>query len=48
MDAWIPVTLGLNAVTQAMGKRDLSPFVLAPLVMEKLRFVQERIAVARS
>jgi hypothetical protein len=48
MDAWIPLTLGLNAVTQAMGKRDLDPFVLAPMVMEKLRFVHERIAEARS
>jgi len=44
MDAWIPLSLGLNAVTQAMGKRELYPFVLAPAAMEKLRFVHDRIA----
>jgi hypothetical protein len=41
---WLPLTFALNAVNRSMGKDDLYPFVLSPRVLEKLRFVHERIA----
>jgi hypothetical protein len=44
--AWVPLSVGLNAVTRAMGKRDLYPFVLATRPIEKLRFVHHCIAAA--
>jgi len=37
--AWLPLTYALNAENRAMGKDDLYPFVLAPAVIDKLRFV---------
>jgi len=43
---WVPLTVGLNAVSRSMGKDDLYPFVLPPLAMEKLRFVHQRIRAA--
>lgn len=43
LEAWIPLGIALNAVNRAMGKEDLYPFVLAPQVTEKLRFVHDRV-----
>lgn len=37
--AWLPLTYAVNSLNQAMGQPDLYPFVLAPAVMGKLRFV---------
>ena len=39
VDAWLPLSYALNAVNRSMGKDDLYPFVLAPVVIEKLAFV---------
>jgi hypothetical protein len=36
IDRWLELTRGLNKVTQAMGRDDLYPFVLAPAVICKL------------
>ena len=36
---WFPLTYALNAVNRSMGKDDLYPFVLSPVVVEKLTFV---------
>jgi hypothetical protein len=36
---WLPLTYALNAVNRSMGNDDLYPFVLAPPVLDKLRFV---------
>ncbi len=36
---WLPLTYALNAMNRSMGAGDLYPFVLAPPVIEKLRFV---------
>ena len=33
----------LNAVNRSMGAADLYPFVLAPRVLEKLRFVHDLV-----
>jgi hypothetical protein len=41
---WLPLTYALNAVNRSMGKDDLYPFVLAPLVIDKLAFVHRLVA----
>lgn len=41
LDAWIPLTLALNAVNRSMGIDDLYPFVLGPAVQRKLIFVDQ-------
>ncbi len=45
---WLPLTYALNAVNRSMGREDLYPFTLAPPVVEKLKFVHERVQEARS
>lgn len=37
--AWLPLTCAVNSLNHSMGQPDLYPFVLAPNVMGKLRFV---------
>lgn len=37
--AWLPLTYAVNSLTHSMGQPDLYPFVLAPTVMGKLRFI---------
>jgi hypothetical protein len=41
--AWLPFVFAMNSVNRAMGHRDLYPFVLSPVVIEKLNFVHELI-----
>ncbi len=41
LEAWIPLTLALNAVNRSMGIDDLYPFVLGPAVQRKLTFVDQ-------
>jgi hypothetical protein len=36
---WLPLTYAVNSLNHSMGQPDLYPFVLAPTVMGKLRFV---------
>jgi hypothetical protein len=49
IDNWLPLTYALNAVNRSMGRDDLYPFTLAPAVIDKLRFVHDRIqAVGQS
>jgi len=43
VEEWLPLTYALNAVNRSMGRRDLYPFTLAPLVIDKLTFVHERV-----
>ena len=40
---WLPLTYALNAINRSMGKDDLYPFVLSAKVIEKLRFVHDRV-----
>jgi hypothetical protein len=40
---WLPLTLALNQVNRSMGGKDLYPFVLAPAVIDKLRFVHRLV-----
>jgi hypothetical protein len=44
---WLPLTYALNAQNRSMGKDDLYPFVLAPVVVEKLRFVHLVVTAVR-
>ncbi len=38
----------MNSVNRAMGRPDLYPFVIAPAVVEKLRFIHDLVrGVAR-
>lgn len=39
IEAWLPLTYGINSLNHSMGLPDLYPFVLAPAVIGKLRFV---------
>ena len=43
LDNWLPLTYALNAVNRSMGDDDLYPFRLAEPVIEKLRFVHDRV-----
>jgi len=36
---WLPLTYAVNSLNHSMGQSDLYPFVLAPTVIGKLRFV---------
>jgi hypothetical protein len=44
---WLPLTYSMNAQNRSMGKDDLYPFVLAPAVVEKLRFVHVVVTAVR-
>jgi hypothetical protein len=39
VQAWLPLTYAVNSLNHSMGQPDLYPFVLAPAVIGKLRFV---------
>jgi hypothetical protein len=39
IEAWLPLTYAVNSLNHSMGQPDLYPFVLAPTVIGKLRFV---------
>jgi hypothetical protein len=43
VDAWAPFVVAMNSVTRAMGRPDLYPFVIAPAVVEKLRFIHDLV-----
>ncbi len=43
IDAWLPLTVAINAINRSMGQPDLYPFVLSPAVIVKLTFIHERI-----
>jgi hypothetical protein len=47
MEAWQPLTAAVNSLNASMGQPDLYPFVLAPTVMGKLRFVHGLIHGSR-
>lgn len=39
VQAWLPLTYAVNSLNHSVGQPDLYPFVLAPTVIGKLRFV---------
>jgi hypothetical protein len=40
---WLPLTYALNALNRSMGFGDFYPFVLAPAVLDKLRYVHDLV-----
>lgn len=46
--AWPPLTLAVNSLNQSMGQPDLYPFVLAPRVTGKLRFIHGLVQASRA
>jgi hypothetical protein len=44
LDAWLPLTYALNAMSRSMGSSDLYPFVIAPPVQDKLGLVHRLVA----
>jgi len=45
LEAWIPLTYALNAISRSMGADDLYPFVLTAAVEAKLAFIDELVRV---
>lgn len=41
IDSWLPLTFAMNSLNRAMGHADLYPFVLSPVVVDKLSFVHD-------
>lgn len=40
---WLPLIYAANRLSRSMGQTDLYPFILTPVVIEKLRFVHELV-----
>jgi hypothetical protein len=43
LEAWIPMTYALNAISRSMGSPDLYPFVLTEEIEAKLAFIDELV-----
>ena len=43
VDAWAPFVVAMNSVNRAIGRPDLYPFIIAPAVVEKLRFIHDLV-----
>lgn len=41
IDRWLALSLALNVMNRSLGRGDAYPFVLSPVVIEKLRFVDQ-------
>ncbi len=48
IDAWVPLSMAINALNRAMGMPDLYPFVLPQPVIQKLGFIQSLVQQARN
>jgi len=48
VEAWLALTFAVNSLNRSMGLHDLYPFVLGPVAVEKLTFVQERLGAVSS
>lgn len=46
VDRWLPLTYAVNSLNRSMGQPDLYPFVIAPMVIEKLGFVHKVVQAA--
>ncbi len=43
IEAWVPISVALNAMQRSMGQPDAYPFVLNTPVMEKLEFINDLV-----
>jgi hypothetical protein len=41
--AWLPFVFAMNSVSRAIGVRDMYPFILAPPVIDKLKFIHRLV-----
>lgn len=41
LDAWVPVTIAINAINRSMGQPDLYPFVMNEAVNQKFAFIHD-------
>jgi hypothetical protein len=41
--SWLPFVFAMNSVNRAIGGKNLYPFVLAPVVIEKLNFIHRLV-----
>ncbi|MDR3716660.1 MAG: putative zinc-binding peptidase [Puia sp.] len=41
IDVWLPLTFAVNSLNRSMGHSDFYPFVISPVVMDKLGFIHE-------
>lgn len=41
IESWLPLTFAVNSLNRSMGHVDFYPFVIAPEVIRKLRFIHE-------
>jgi hypothetical protein len=48
VDAWLPLSYGLNQINRSLGRDDLYPYVLTGPVIEKLALIDELIRTAAS
>jgi hypothetical protein len=46
IDDWFPLTYVLNNLNRSLGLSDGYPFVLSPVVIDKVRFVHETVTGA--
>ena len=46
LDAWMRFSVKLNEVSRSLGLRDVYPFLLTPVIIDKLEFVDAAIAEA--
>jgi hypothetical protein len=48
LEAWLPLTYALNAISRSIGDDDLYPFVLAPKAIEKLALIDDLVRVGQA
>ena len=47
VDTWLPVSFAMNSINEAMGQRDLYPFILSSKIVEKLSFIHSLVHAPR-
>ena len=43
VEAWVPLTFAVNSLNRSMGLRDFYPFVLTPMIIEKIGFIHDLV-----
>ncbi len=43
IDAWVPLTIAMNAMNRSIGNHDFYPFVLTGIISDKLHFIHDLI-----
>jgi hypothetical protein len=41
--AWLPVAFAMNSLNRSMGQDDFYPFLINPVVQQKLKFIHDVI-----